>query len=500
MGEAMPLRSLIRLRGISKAFAGVHALTDVSVDVGAGEVVCFAGENGSGKSTLVKVLAGVVTPDAGVIEIDGRPRPEWRAIDARRAGFEVIYQDFSLFPNLTVAENIAFNHELSGRRRLVSWRDVRRIAEDGLRKVGVAVPLDALVEQLSVADKQVVAIARALVQGAHLIAMDEPTTALTRHEVEAMLEVVGRLKKDNVAVIFISHKLPELFAIGERIIVLRNGRKVADGPASDFDIASLSQHMIGRRLEQHASARTHEIGEELLRVQALGREDQFADISFSLRAGEVLGVSGLRGSGRTALAKALFGLAPADRGRVVVIGRVESIASPLDAMRLSSGYVPADRLTEGLFLPQSIGRNIIAGSLESLSGVAGVLSSVRVRSQIDEWMRNLHIGSPDPELPASSLSGGNQQRVVLARWLARAPRILILNGPTVGVDVGSKADINAIIARLAAEGMGIIVISDDIPELLAACDRILIMQSGRMTDEVARKDIDEQSLAARFAG
>jgi simple sugar transport system ATP-binding protein len=495
----MSLRSLIRLRGISKAFAGVHALTDVSVDVDAGEIVCFAGENGSGKSTLVKVLAGVVTPDAGIIEVDGRARPNWRAIDAMRAGFEVIYQDFSLFPNLTAAENIAFNHQLSGRRRLVSWREVRRIAEDGLRKVGVAVPLDALVEQLGVADKQVVAIARALVQGARVIAMDEPTTALTRREVQALLGIVRRLKRDNVAVIFISHKLPEIFSIAERIIVLRNGRTVADGPAGDFDIASLSQHMIGRRLEQHASARCHEPGKELLRVEALGRDGQFADISFSLRAGEVLGVSGLRGSGRTALAKALFGLAPADRGRIVVGGRLERVGSPLDAMRLGIGYVPADRLTEGLFLPQSIGRNIVAGSLESLSDAAGVLYRGRMRGRVDEWMRRLHVASPDAELPASSLSGGNQQRVVLARWLARAPRILILNGPTVGVDVGSKADIHAIIARLATEGMGIIVISDDIPELLAACDRILIMQSGRVTDEVARKAIDEQSLAARLA-
>jgi simple sugar transport system ATP-binding protein len=496
----MSLRSLIRLRGTSKAFAGVQALTDVSIDVGAGEVVCLAGENGSGKSTLVKVLAGVVTPDAGVIEVDGRPRTEWRAIDAMRSGFEVIYQDFSLFPNLTVAENIAFNHELSGRRRLVSWREVRRIAEEGLRKVGVAVALDALVEQLGVADKQVVAIARALVQGARLIAMDEPTTALTRREIQALLGVVSRLKRDNVAVIFISHKLAEMFSIGERIIVLRNGRKVADGPAGDFDIASLSQHMLGRQLEQHASARSRKPGKELLGVEGLGRNGQFADISFSLRAGEVLGVSGLRGSGRTALAKALFGLAPADRGRIVVGGRVERVASPLDAMRLGIGYVPADRLTEGLFLSQSIGRNVVSGSLESLSDAAGVLSRGRMRGQVDEWMRRLHIASPDAELPASSLSGGNQQRVVLARWLARAPRILILNGPTVGVDVGSKADIHDIIARLANEGMGIIVISDDIPELLAACDRILVMQSGRITDEVARKAVDEQGLAARLAG
>ena len=223
-------------------------------------------------------------------------------------------------------------------------------------------------------------------------------------------------------------------------------------------------------------------------------------MSFSLSAGDVLGVTGLLGSGRTGLAKALFGLAPADRGRITVGGLVERVASPLDAMRLGIGYVPADRLTEGLFLPQSIGRNIAVGSLDRLSDAAGVVAGRRWRALIADWVGRLRVVTPDAELPVSSLSGGNQQRVVLARWLARAPRILILNGPTVGVDVGSKADIHAIIARLAAEGMGVIVISDDIPELLALCDRMIVMQSGRTTDEVARTAVDEQGLAARLAG
>jgi simple sugar transport system ATP-binding protein len=446
------------------------------------------------------VLAGVVAPDGGTIEVDGRTRPNWRAVEAMRAGVQVIYQDFSLFPNLTVAENISFNYELSQRRRLVAWRDVRLRAKQALEKVGVAIDLDVLVERLSVADKQVVAIARALVGGARLIAMDEPTTALTEHEVQALLEIVRRLKADNVAVVFISHKLPEVFTISERIVVLRNGVKVAEGPTATFDIASLSQHMLGRRLEQHAAARKHDRGAELLRVEGLGREGQFEDVSFSLSAGDVLGVTGLLGSGRTGLAKALFGLAPADRGRITVGGLVERVASPLDAMRLGIGYVPADRLTEGLFLPQSIGRNIAVGSLDRLSDAAGVVAGRRWRALIADWVGRLHVVTPDAELPVSSLSGGNQQRVVLARWLARAPRILILNGPTVGVDVGSKADIHAIIARLAAEGMGVIVISDDIPELLALCDRMIVMQSGRTTDEVARTAIDEQGLAARLAG
>ncbi len=496
----MSARRLLCVEGVSKSFAAVHALQDVSLAIEAGEIVCIAGENGSGKSTLVKILAGVVTPDAGTIEVDGRIRPVWQPIDAVRAGFEVIYQDFSLFPNLTVAENIAFNHQLSERRRLVSWREVRRIAEQGLGKVGVAVPLAALVEQLSVADKQVVAIARALVQGARLIAMDEPTTALTEREVKSLFDIVRRLKADGVAVIFISHKLSEIFAICERVIVLRNGVKVADGPASSLDVVSLSQLMLGRRLDQHASARAYEPGVELLRVEELGRNGRFQDVSFSLHAGEVLGVTGLLGSGRTALAKALFGLAPADQGRISVCGRPARVASPLDAIRLGIGYVPADRLTEGLFLPQSIARNLVVSSLDRQTDAAGVLSCARTRGLVDEWVRRLHVVTPDAGLPASSLSGGNQQRVMLARWLARTPRVLILNGPTVGVDVGSKADIHAIIARLAAEGMGVIVISDDIPELLAACDRILIMKSGRMTEEVARAEAEENNLAHRLAG
>jgi simple sugar transport system ATP-binding protein len=474
----MSAGQLLRVRGVSKSFAGVHALHEVDFAIDAGEIVCLAGENGSGKSTLVKILAGVVTPDAGAIEVDGRARPAWAPIDAVRAGFEVIYQDFSLFPNLTVAENIAFNGQLSEGRRLVSWRAVRRTAEEGLSMVGVAAPLDALVEQLSVADKQVVAIARALVQGARLIAMDEPTTALTEREVKSLLDVVRRLKADGVAVIFISHKLAEIFAVCERIVVLRNGVKVADGPASGFDMASLSRYMLGRRLERHSSAHRRAPGAELLRLEGLGRDGQFRDVSFSLRAGEVLGVTGLLGSGRTALAKALFGLAPADEGRMFVAGRPARVASPVDAIRLGIGYVPADRLTDAL----------------------GILSRTRMRGLVDDWVGHLHVVAPDADLPAQSLSGGNQQRVMLARWLARTPRILILNGPTVGVDVGSKADIHAIIAGLAAEGMGVIVISDDIPELLAACDRILVMQSGRVIEEVARADAEENALAARLAG
>ena len=317
----MSSKSLLRLKGVSKSFAGVHALTDVSLDIDAGEVVCFAGENGSGKSTLVKVLAGVAAPNAGTIEVDGRIRSHWQPFDAMRAGVQVIYQDFSLFPNLTVAENISFNYELAKRRRLVAWRDVRLRAKQALEKVGVAIDLDTLVERLSVADKQVVAIARALAGGARLIAMDEPTTALTEREVQALLAVVRRLKEDDVAVVFISHKLPEVFAIAERIIVLRNGRKVAEGPTAEFDVVSLSEHMLGRKFDQHAAARRQERGPSCCGSKGSAAPASSRTSRSRFRAGDVLGVTGLLGSGRDALAKALFGLAPADRGRIVIGGR-----------------------------------------------------------------------------------------------------------------------------------------------------------------------------------
>ncbi|MEA2779409.1 MAG: simple sugar transport system ATP-binding protein [Rhodospirillaceae bacterium] len=491
---------LVRLEGINKSFAGVQALQDVSLSIGRGEIVCLAGENGSGKSTLIKILAGAQPADMGTIAIDGRVYPRLHPIEAVRAGIQVIYQDFSLFPNLSVAENIALNQELSKRRRLVRWKEVRRTAREALAKVGVEIDLDARAEDLPVADKQLVAIARALVHDARLIVMDEPTTALTEREVRKLLEIIRRLQADGVAVLFVSHKLREIFAVCEKIVVLRNGKKVADGPVSDFDLASLSRYMTGRHLAEVRTERHRDdSGAELLRVEGLGRRGHFEDVTFNLRAGEVLGITGLLGSGRTGLARALFGLTPADSGRIWIGGRPVSIRSVPAAMHQRIGYVPEDRLTEGLFLPQSISRNIVVATLDALSDRLGMLDRARMGAMVGTWIERLRVATPSPELPVQSLSGGNQQRVVLARWLATDPRILILNGPTVGVDVGSKADIHGIIGRLADEGLGIIIISDDIPEILAACDRILVMKSGRIVEQLPHGAVSEDELAHRLA-
>lgn len=491
--NAVPVAAL---RRVSKSFAGVRALDDVTLEIRPGEVVCLAGENGSGKSTVIKSLSGVQSIDAGTIEFHGEPHTYQNPIAAVRAGIQVIYQDFSLFPNLTVAENIAFNDRLARRARWMNWSEVRQTAKAALENIGVDIPLDALVEDLPVASKQLVAIARALVNEARLIVMDEPTTALTEREVKRLLAIIERLKADGIAVLFVSHKLAEVFSVCERVVVLRNGRVVAEGPVEDFDPASLTHHMTGRDIGAEALVDpAAEYGPELLSVERLSRPREFDGISFSLRVGETLGIVGLLGSGRSELAKALFGIAPAASGVIRIEGQEVRIDSIADAMTHGIAYVPEDRLTEGLFLPQSIGSNVAAGSFRRLAAKLGLIRKADIRREAETWIDRLAIATPSPDLPVSSLSGGNQQRVMLARWLATSPRILILNGPTVGVDVGSKADIHRTIADLAVDGLGVIVISDDLPEVLACCNRILVMREGRIVEERKNGDVGENELS-----
>ncbi len=489
----------VEIAGVSKSYAGVTALSDVGFAIAPGEVVCLAGENGSGKSTLIKVLSGVVRPDRGGVTIDGEADRVRSPRDAIAAGIQVIFQDFSLFPNLSVAENVAFSTELAEGRRLVRRSQMRAIAAAAFERVGVAIDLERRVDMLSVADKQLVAICRALASKARLIVMDEPTTALTEREVRSLLAIIRRLSDDGVAVLFVSHKLAEIFEVCEKIVVLRNGAKVAEGPAGDFDLAGLAFHMTGRRFAETAPAPLPDGRPVVLEVERLSRAGLLEDVSLSLRSGEVLGITGLLGSGRTALAKALFGLLPLDSGRIAVDGREVMLGSPRDAIAAGIGYVPEDRLTEGLFLSQSIARNIAVGRLDAHRAGAGFVDRSSLDREVADWIRQLRIVAPDAEAPVQSLSGGNQQRVVLARWLATAPKVLVLNGPTVGVDIGSKADIHAVVARLSAEGMGVIVISDDLPEVLGTCHRILVMKAGRIVEEIAGGSLSEGDLTRKLA-
>ena len=488
----------VDLRAITKRYAGVTALDSVDFTVAPGEAVCLAGENGSGKSTLIKIISGVEQPSAGEIRIGGETIRHNNPRIAAAGGVMVIFQDFSLFPNLPVFENIALSTQLGAHRRLFDRGAARKLAAEVLERIGVTIDLDARVETLPVAQKQLVAICRALASQARLIIMDEPTTALTEREVTRLLGIIRKLKDDGVAVVFVSHKLAEVLEVSEKVVVLRNGRKVAEGPAAEFDARSLAHHMTGRDFADEAPDPMPAGAPVLMDVQALCKRGVFEDIGFQLHAGEVLGITGLLGSGRTSLAKALFGLVKPDSGALTLEGAAVPLGDPLAACRAGIGYVPEDRLTEGLFLTQSIMRNVAIGRLDAHAR-GGLLDTRGLLAEAADWIGRLKIKAPDIGAPVQSLSGGNQQRVALARWLSRAPRVLVLNGPSVGVDVGSKADIHEIIRDLARRGIGVIVISDDLPELLATCHRILVMRDGRITDAVDGAEASEADLAHRLA-
>lgn len=490
---------ILRLSGINKSFVGVRALQNVDLSIQRGRIHCLVGENGCGKSTLIKIIAGVYHRDSGDLTINGKEYEDVQPIDAIRAGIQVIYQDFSLFPNLTVAENIALNEQLAEGRRLVNWRKVREIAKDALAQIEVNIPLDVRVEEVSVANKQLIAISKALRQNAQLIIMDEPTSALTEREIRALFAVIHRLQARGIAFLFVSHKLNEVLEISETIIVMRNGVVVSTGDRKEYDNARLILEMTGHTIEDKLYGFTPDLSQPpLLKVEDLDVGSVLKGVSFEMRAGEILGVTGLLGSGRTELALALFGLIPADSGQISMDSQPMRIRSIQDAIRHGIGYVPEDRLTEGLFLEQSIGNNVVVRIIDSLRNNLGLTIPAQVRGKVDEWVRSLRIKTGDPSLPAKTLSGGNQQRVVLAKWLASKPRLMILNGPTVGVDIGSKDELHEMMKRLAGEGMGLLVISDDIPELLATCNRIILLRNGEIVEDLQSRQITEDELMAKL--
>ncbi|MGP3726040.1 sugar ABC transporter ATP-binding protein [Cereibacter sphaeroides] len=486
--------TLIELRKIGKRFGGVRALDGVSLAIRPGEIHCLAGENGSGKSTVIKVMSGIYTPEEGEILIDGRPVGRLDPIRAVQHGVQVIYQDFSLFGNLTVAENLALNtYVLEGRRRM-DWRRARTMAVEVLARLGVDIDPDAEVGTLPTSGRQVVAIARAILAKARLIIMDEPTTALTRHEVDALFAIVRDLQAQGIAVLFVSHKMREMLEISERLTVFRNGRKVAEGPMSDFDEAAITHAMTGLSLTDDPYRPALPPGPPLLEVRKLSVPGSVQDIDLSLRPGEIVGISGLIGSGRTELARALFGMEPAMTGTLRLEGREIHPRSVQEAIALGIAYVPEDRLTEGLFLPQSIERNLVVSILERLRR-GPFLDTGAVREKTLGMFRDMQIAAPSPETAVGNLSGGNAQRVMLGRWLLTGARVLILNGPTVGVDVGSKATIHRIIRDLAQrEGLGVLMISDDVPELVTNCNRIHVMHRGRFVADLDGSGMTEDRI------
>lgn len=489
------MQSFLRVEHISKRFGGVVALDDVSLEIARGQIVGLVGENGSGKSTLIKILSGVYTPDRGEIHIDGRCYRRLTPMQAIREGLSVIYQDFALCPNLSVAENIAIARWVFSGRRTINWRLMYREAERALRRITDRIPLDAEVGRLSTADRQIVAIARALLENARLIIMDEPTTALTEKEIASLFRLLKKLREEGIAILFVSHKLHEVKEICDRIIVLRDGRKVYDGDA-EADIEALQVYMTGRVVEPvYFAARVEEAEEPpLLLVKDLTLSPYFFEISFTLKRHEVLGITGLLGSGRRELALALVGVMKPSSGTIELEGRPVKLGDIWDAWRLGIAYVPEDRVIEGLLLPCSITTNVILPSLPRLTGRLGFFNFRRHRGLGERWRQELSIKAPSAETPVQNLSGGNQQRVVLAKCLATEPRILVLNSPTMGVDVASKAAIHRLIRDLCERGIGIVLISDDLPELLQTCDRILILKRGRIAYRLQARDVTESEL------
>lgn len=488
-------------RGLTKTYGGVRALDDVSIDFQAGEVHCLAGENGSGKSTLIKIMSGVVVPDSGHIDLGGEPIERLTPTEAVRAGVHVIFQDFSLLPNLSVAENIALGTYASEGARLVDKARTREVAEQALAQIGVEIDLTAMVSDIPVSSKQLVAIARAMVHDVKLLFMDEPTTTLTHQEVERLFRIVTRLKEQGVATVFVSHKLDEVTQISERLTVLRNGRVVSQGPIEDYDRTSIAQAMTGLVLVEQRDPPPEPADDAptVLRVDAMSREGAYEDIDLEVRAGEVVGITGLLGSGRSAIAETLFGLLPPDRGVVEVSGRPVDLSTPRGALEAGIGYVPEDRLTQGLFLDQSIQRNAIAAALRSFTQRFGWLQPRTTQDAADEWIARLRIKVGSPRDPVTSLSGGNQQRVVLAKWLATEPRLFILNAPTVGVDVGSKQELLSIVARQAEAGIAVLMVSDDLPELVQVAHRVLVIRNGRLAIELRDPDITVDRLYEELA-
>jgi simple sugar transport system ATP-binding protein len=483
------------VENIVKSFGGAKALAGVSLSVKGGEVHCIAGENGSGKSTLIKIMAGVHAPDSGLIRLGDKTFSALSPREAVREGVQVIFQDFSLLPNLTVAENIALPTYISKNSHFLSKKESKEIAQTALELIGIDIDINAPVAEISIASKQLIAIARATNLGVKMLFMDEPTTALTRKEIKRLFEVIEQIKARGVATVFVSHKIDEIQEICNTISILRNGELVADGLMKDYKREAISEAMTGLNIsESRIAPPLKPSSTKVIEVKKLTTKPTFSDVSFSIAPGEILGITGLLGSGRTELAEAIFGQYPVDSGEIIVEGKSIQLNSSSAAIKAGIGYVPPDRLTQGLFLDQSILRNLVAVGIDRHRGRGGILAKARLYEEGERWIKDLRIKTKNSQNPVTSLSGGNQQRVVLAKWLAMNPHLMILNGPTVGVDIGSKREILEIIRDRAQEGMAFLVISDDIPELIQICHRVLVIKNGHVSKEFNESELDETVL------
>ncbi|GFE78057.1 ribose import ATP-binding protein RbsA [Steroidobacter agaridevorans] len=490
--QQAPAQPILTLAQVKKSFGGAHALRDANLDLYPGQVTALIGENGAGKSTLVKILCGIHQPDGGELTLDGRSIRVRDPEHARQLGINVVHQECVVFDNLTVAENIfVSNRPKNG--RFIAWREMRTRAAEILRQLDVSFSPDMLAGQLSVAQKHIVQIARALTSEARVLILDEPTAALSHREAEDLFRIARRLRDAGCALLFISHKFEEIFSLADRYVVFRDGASVGNGMIAGTGSEQLIRMMVGRSVEQLFPKLETTLGEELLRVESLSRAQEFDNISFSVRQGETLGIYGLVGAGRTELAQCLFGLTAPDSGSIQVGGKPVSIANPADAVRHGLAYVPEDRQQQGAILPFSIAANVSLTNLNSLAP-RGICSRQRESALANHWISALGIKATGPEQNVGDLSGGNQQKVVIAKWLARSPKVLILDEPTKGIDVGAKSAVHAVTSAFAQRGNAVVMISSELPEILGMSDRILVMRRGRVRALLDRSEATAENV------
>lgn len=485
------MSTLLEMRGITKRFPGVTALDHVDFELEKGEVHVLLGENGAGKSTLIKMLSGAYQPDEGEILVDGEKVDISSAMDAQRLGISTIYQEFNLVPQLTVAENIFLGRQprIFG---LVNRSKMRKDARELLERIRVRVDADARVEELGVAQRQMVEIAKALSLEARILIMDEPTASLSGQEVGRLFEIIHGLQEDEVGVVFISHHLEEVTEIGDRVTVLRDGEYVDRVPAST-DHSEFVRLMVGRDIEEQFPRRKPEIGDVLLEVKNLTQKGVLEDISFELRAGEVVGIAGIVGAGRTELAEAIFGSEPADSGEVWVGGETLRPGHPREAKDRGIGFITEDRQGEGIVPPLSVSENLGLAALAENSSV-GLVNRRKQRRQAEKMIEDLNIRTPGPEQEIRYLSGGNQQKVVIGKWLLNDSKILIMDEPTRGIDVGAKVEIYELMNELTENGAGILMISSELPEVLGMSDRVLVMSQGVFTGELSAEEATQENV------
>lgn len=484
---------ILTMKNIKKKFPGVYALSGVNFELEQGEVHALLGENGAGKSTLIKILAGIYAADEGEIYLKGKRTKINDVQQSYAHGISVIHQELCLAPNMTVADNIFLGKEILNKSGFVDFAEQNRAAQELLNSLGLAIDATETVSKLSVAQQQLVEIAKSLSIEAQIIVMDEPTASLTLREVEILFETINNLKRKNIAVIYISHRMEELFRIADRVTVLRDGKYVGTREITATTREELIAMMVGRELQDLYKRTFHPLGDMILEVRNLNRRNVLANISFSLRQGEIVGISGLVGSGRTEMARAVFGIDRYDSGEIFLAGQKVSVTSPVEAVQHGIVLVPEDRKGQGLILVNNVSYNITLTVLKQF--IKGVRINRKLeRELVDSYIEKLSIKTPSHEQLINNLSGGNQQKIVIAKWLATIPKVLILDEPTRGVDVGAKAELYAIINILAEQGVGIIMISSELPEIIGMSDRVLVMHNGGITGSLNRDELDQEKI------